>query len=50
MQTEVEGFRKVEMKRAGVPRPPSELLTYSFSAHNSWGNGKSKDGTKRVAK
>lgn len=38
-----EGFRKVEMKRAEVPSPPSKLFTYSFSAYNSWGDGKSKE-------
>lgn len=42
MQMKAEGFRKVEMKRAEVPSPPSKLFTYSFSAYHSWGDGKSK--------
>lgn len=34
MQMRAEGCRKVEMKRAGVPRFASKLFTYFFSAYN----------------
>lgn len=44
----VEGFKKVGKKRAGVPSSASKLFTYLFSAYNSWGDGKSKDRTKKV--
>lgn len=50
MQMKAEGLRKVEMKRAGVPSPPSKSFTYSFSTYNSWGDAKSKDKTRWPSK
>lgn len=46
MQMRAEGCRKVEMKRAGVPRFASKLFTYFFSAYNPREIDKSKDGTR----
>lgn len=48
MPMTAEGFKKVEMKRAGVPSSASKLFTYLFFAYNSWGD-KRKNRTKKVS-
>ncbi|KAF5919394.1 hypothetical protein HPG69_009875 [Diceros bicornis minor] len=46
MPMTAEGFKKIEMKRAGVPSSASKLFTYLFFAYNSWGDER-KNRTKK---